>query len=621
MKTSSNDEVFFLSCNMKKLITLILVFFCINSFAFAQELKMYPPNWYKGLSDTTLQLIINYKNIRDSKINMQTDIVKIIKRYPSNHVDYLMIDLSIPKDYLANIIPIEFIIGKKQKLQIDYPLISRNDKKKSILKNTDLMYLIMPDRFANANTSNDKFNTLEEKSVDRNAEFGRHGGDLLGIDNNINYFKSLGITTLWLTPFQENNEPKQSYHGYAITNHYKTDPRLGSNEDYKRLVEKLHQQNMKMCIDLVFNHIGDKHWMYTDKPFPNFIHQFDSFTRTNYRANVLMDPYASAQEKDVFSRGWFDHHMPDLNLKDPTLAKYMIQNTIWWLLYADVDAIRIDTYAYPDLSFMHHWHQSIRKDFPEMSIFGEIWEHAVPLQSFFSAKDTEDKMLRNILDFQFAFAMDEFVNQDFGWTEGVSKMYYNLSQDYLYQDPYHHVTFLDNHDLDRFMSQINGDVKKLKIALGMLLTMRGIPCIFYGTELLMKGKGSHGIIREDFPGGWSNDQVNKFERSNRSLEENEVIDYISKIQSWKKTHAGFSENAKMMQFIPFDGIYAFARYSKDDVAIILYNSSNKKLKISQKKFAELLKEKLEGKNILNDKLVDFKSLEIESKEFMIIDVN
>lgn len=605
---------------MIKKTALLILFSIIVLKSFSQEIISYPPHWYKGLNDTTLQLIINHKDIRDAKINLLSDYIRITKRYKSENVNYLMIDLTIPKSYQANFIPFEFVI-KKKKINLNYPLFNKPNNSKSILQANDLMYLIMPDRFANADEKNDVVKNFEEKTTDRNEPFARHGGDLKGITKNINYLKNLGVSTLWLTPFQENNEPKQSYHGYAITNHYKTDPRLGTNEDYLALSNDLHSNNMKLVIDLVFNHIGDQHWMFKDKPFPSFIHQFDTFTRTNYRANTLIDPYASESDKSQFTKGWFDHHMPDLNLKDQALAKYMTQQTIWWLLYANVDAIRIDTYTYPDLEFMQNWYKAIRKEFPEMSIFGEIWEHAVPLQSFFTPKSKNyQEEMQNVLDFQFAFSMDEFVNQDFGWTEGVSKLYYNLSQDYLYNDPYHHVTFLDNHDLDRFLSQVNGDKEKLKIALGVLLTMRGIPCIFYGTEILMKGKGSHGIIREDFPGGWPTDPINKFESKNRSADENDVYNFIQKIQKWKSSNKAF-ENGKLMQFIPIDGIYVYFRYSDNDVAMIVYNSNKSSQKINISRFKEIIKNKTKGKEIISDKSIDLNSLEIKSKELMIIDLD
>ncbi len=586
----------------------------------AQQIETFPPHWYKGMEDTVLQLIIHHKNIRDAKLNMVSDVVKITKRYPSNHVDYMMLDISIPRDFLGNVIPFEFII-KKKKVLLAYELKNKPALKKPILNQSDLIYLIMPDRFANADESNDEIPSMEEKKVHRNEPFGRHGGDLKGIENNLTYIQSLGANTLWLTPFQENNEPEASYHGYAITNHYKTDPRFGTNNDYVNLSNEAHKRNMKMVIDLVFNHIGDQHWMVKDMPFPTFIHRFDTFTRTNYRANTLLDPYAAPYDKKIFNEGWFDKRMPDLNMKDPALARYMIQQTLWWLYVAEIDAIRIDTYTYPDQEFMKLWYQSIRKEFPEMSIFGEIWEHAVPMQSYFTPKNKAySEEMQHVLDFQFCFAMDEFVNQEFGWTEGVSKLYYSISQDYLYKDPFHHVIFIDNHDLDRFLSQVNGDVSKLKVALGMLLTMRGIPCIFYGTEVLMKGKGSHGIIREDFSGGWKNDAINKFDTKYRSKEENEVISYIHKIQTWKSQHPAFKENS-MMQFIPQDGIYAFARYSKEGkAALIMYNSNATKKSIDTKRFQDIISGRLSGKNIIDDRTINLVDIEIGAKELLIIEM-
>lgn len=606
---------------MKKsfLSFLVLLIVCIDNIN-AQDLIAYPPNWFKGMKDSTLQIIIHRKEIRDAKINMLSDAIKITKRYPSKSVDYMMIDVSIPSAYLGNTIPFEFII-KKKKIRFDYPLLDKPALNKTILSGNDLLYLIMPDRFANADTKNDSYDYLAEKSVNRKEPFGRHGGDLKGIQNNLDYIQNLGVTTLWLTPFQENNEPEASYHGYAITDHYKTDPRFGTNDDYKSLAKAAHAKGMKMCIDLVFNHIGDAHWMIKDMPFPNFIHQFDTFTKTNYRANTLVDPYAAPSDKKMFNEGWFDKRMPDLNMKDPALAKYMIQQTLWWLYYAELDAIRIDTYTYPDHEFMVEWYKKVREEFPQLSIFGEIWEHAVPMQSYFAPKDKKyNEEMQNVLDFQFCFAMDEFVDQDFGWTEGVSKLYYNLSQDYLYNDPYHHVIFIDNHDLDRFLATVKGDVSKLKTALGVLLTMRGVPCIFYGTEVLMKGKGSHGIIREDFSGGWKEDAINKFDEKKRSTEENDVINYIKKIQTWK-TSSPALKDGKMMQFIPQDGIYAYARYTGENVAFIIYNSTANKKSIDTKRFQDILKGKLSGTNIIDNRKVNLQNLEIGSKELLIIEVS
>lgn len=550
---------------------------------------------------------------------MVSDAVKIIKRYPSNHIDYMMLDLSIPSSYTANTIPIEFII-KKKKVVLNYPLLENPRLTKKILSGNDLVYLIMPDRFANGDPSNDEYSTMNEKKVNRKEPFARHGGDLKGIQDHLSYLQNLGVTTLWLTPFQENNEPEASYHGYAITDHYKTDPRFGTNADYKNLSQAAHSKGMKMCIDLVFNHIGDAHWIVKDNPFPSFIHHFDTFTHTNYRANTLLDPYASPSDKKLFNEGWFDKRMPDLNMKDPALARYMIQQTLWWLYFAEIDAIRIDTYTYPDHEFMVDWYQKIRKEFPEMSIFGEIWEHAVPMQSYFAPKNKKyDEEMQNVLDFQFCFAMDEFVDQKFGWTEGVSKLYYSISQDYLYNDPYHHVTFIDNHDMDRFLAQMKGDIPKLKNALGILLTMRGIPSIFYGTEVLMQGKGPHGVIREDFSGGWKEDAINKFDETKRSKAENDLINYIKTIQTWKASSPAFKEG-KLMQFIPQDGIYAFARYTGNDVAFIIFNSNENKQSINSKRFQDILKGKSSGRNIIDNRKIDLNTIEIGANELLIIEL-
>jgi neopullulanase len=615
---------FFLSLFMRKLLLILCISICNIAIAKEKESTppiVYPTNWYKNMKDSVLQLIVNYDNVRDAKLNLKTDIVKVIKRYPCANPNYMMIDLLIPKDFVANYIPIEFEWSKKKKLLLNYPMLDRPKSQKKILQRNDLMYLIMPDRFANGDTRNDVNPSFNEKSLDKKEPFARHGGDLKGIENNINYFKELGVTTLWLTPFQENNEPSQSYHGYAITNHYLTDPRIGSNEQYKFLVNTLHVNQMKMVMDFVFNHIGDQHWMYKDMPFPNFIHRFDTFTRTNYRANTLMDPYASERDRKAFTNGWFDHHMPDLNLDDPALARYMIQNTLWWLMYADVDGIRIDTYSYPEYSFMQQWYKALRAEFPEMSVFGEIWEHAVPIQSYFTPKDKlYTEAMQNVLDFQFCFAMDEFVKQDYAWTEGIEKLYYVISQDYLYQDPWHHITFLDNHDLDRFLATVNGDQQKMKAALGILMTMRGIPCIFYGTELLMKGKGSHGIIREDMSGGWNGDAVNKFDSKNRSKEEQDMFNYIATIQAWRHSSDAFSEQAKMMQFIPVDGVYMFSRYSDKSSALIIYNSSKTNKKIAFERFEEIANQFKLGQDVITKKKYDLKNLELEPGSLLILDL-
>ncbi len=604
---------------MKK--TILFLYLILLSISLkAQIIDVYPPNWYNNMVDSNLQIIIHAKNINQFKASINSNELTLINSIPGKHPDYLLINLKIGKNAKAGNKTILFK-NKQKEIKLNYSLLEKPTRKVPSLEQNDLMYLLMPDRFANANTSNDVINGMNEISSNRKEPFDRHGGDLKGIQEHIPYLKELGATTLWLTPFQENNELSQSYHGYAITNHYKTDPRYGNNEDYKNLVNACHENGMKVLIDLVYNHIGDKNWMYEDLPFPSFIHLFDSLTKTNYRANTLMDPYGSVKDKQIFNEGWFDRHMPDLNMTDPLISKFMIQQTLWWLNEAKLDAIRIDTYSYPDESFMKHCYKEIRKEYPDISIFSEVWEHAVPVQSYFTPLH-ESKMnaLQNVLDFQFCFAMDEFVQQPFGWTEGVSKLYYSLSQDYLYNDPYHHAIFIDNHDLDRFLAQVNGDVNKLKVALSVLFTMRGIPCLFYGTETLMKGKGPHGVIREDFAGGWKTDSTNKFLATGRSTAENDLWNYIQNLAQWRKTNDAIA-NGKLMQFVPNDGIYVYFRYTDLKSVMVIYNSNAKSKKIKLDRFSERINSKLNAKDIINKKDIKLdKELEMNANQLLILDL-
>lgn len=568
---------------MNKLILL----FCFISFRSFAQTEVYPPNWFVGLQDTSLQLVIKQKDIgiNIQQITADNPNISITQVSPTKHKDYLLVDLLLKKNMPAANVTFNLKGKKTQKLTYSF---AQKQAQPLTLKGTDLIYLLMPDRFANGNPQNDIDQTKREKTMNRDSMYARHGGDLQGITQHLDYIQNLGATTLWLTPFQENDEPSQSYHGYAITDHYKADSRYGTLNDYKQLCAEAKKRNMKWVLDLVFNHIGDGHWLYTDKPFDTAVHTFEKFTRTNYRANTLMDPYASKQDQKIFTEGWFDHQMPDINNDNPIVARYMIQNTIWWIETSKADGIRIDTYSYPEQVFMQNWYQTIITEYPTLSVFGEIWEHAVPLQSYFVPKDKNAKQnMQNVLDFQFCFTIDDAVSQPDGWTEGISKLYYNLSQDYVYADPYHHIIFSDNHDLDRFYSIINYDLKKWKAAMNMMMTMRGIPSIFYGTEILMRNKGAHGVIREDFKGGWKTDTVNKFTAEGRTAEENEAWNHLHTLATWRKNNTALE--GKMMQFIPQNGVYVYFRYSDSQKVMVVYNSANESKTIRPDRFAEMLR--------------------------------
>ena len=601
---------------MNKFFILFLV---LGLQSFAQQTEIFPPNWFVGLQDTTLQLIIKQKDIALNFDVAQTNSkgVTVQSFKQTAHKDYVLLDISINKQTEAKVITLQ-LSGKKKQL-LSYELKSKQTKPQA-LQGNDLVYLVMPDRFANVKPNNDVQKGMKETSHNRDSAFDRHGGDLQGIIERLDYIKNLGATALWLTPFQENDEPSQSYHGYAITDHYKVDPRFGTLDEYLKLRNETQKRNMKWVLDLVFNHIGDGHWLYTDKPFLNTIHAFDKYTQTNYRANTLMDPYASKLDQKIFTEGWFDYHMPDLNNDEPVLAKYMIQNTIWWVETSQADGIRIDTYSYPEQQFMQQLYRTISKEYPNLSVFGEIWEHAVPLQSYFVPKEkSRTENMQNVLDFQFCFAIDDAVKEPDGWTEGVSKLYYTLSQDYVYNDPYHHVIFLDNHDLDRFYSTINYDLKKMKVAVGIMFTMRGIPSLLYGTEVLMRKKGKHGLIREDMKGGWKRDSVNKFTAQGRTDEENELWNYISKLAQWRQHNSAL--NGKMMQFIPENGVYVYFRYSDTEKVMVIFNSTKTTKDIQLNRFDEMLSEHTIYTNVMtgiSEKLPQ--NLNIPASDLFILEI-
>lgn len=597
----------------------IFVLLCLlNLNAFAQT-ELYPPNWFVGLKDTSLQLIIKQKNIGNTvqQVTADNPDITIVKVLPTKHKDYLLVEMRLSKSMQAGEVAFNLKGKKNQKLSYSF---KQKRTQPQTLNGNDLIYLLMPDRFANGNTKNDVDVTKREKSMNRDSLFARHGGDLQGITQHLDYIQNLGVTAMWLTPFQENDEPSQSYHGYAITNHYKVDSRYGTLNDYTQLCAEAKKKNMKWVLDLVFNHIGDGHWLYADKPFDTAVHTFEKFTRTNYRANTLMDPYASQLDQKIFTEGWFDHQMPDVNNDNPIVAKYMTQNTVWWIETSMADGIRIDTYSYPEQKFMQAWYQSIIAEYPTLSVFGEIWEHAVPLQSYFVPKDKPvTEHMQNVLDFQFCFSIDDAVSQPNGWTEGVSKLYYSLSQDYVYKDPYHHVIFSDNHDLDRFYATINYDFKKWKAAMNIMMTMRGIPSLFYGTEILMRNKGAHGAIREDFKGGWKEDSTDKFTSDGRTPEENEAWNHINMLAQWRKNNAAL--DGKMMQFIPEQGVYVYFRYSASQKVMVVFNSNKESQTIMLNRFSEMLNGHRSLFNIFNKQTIAIEQkLSVEAGEALVFEV-
>ncbi|MEO1627421.1 MAG: glycoside hydrolase family 13 protein [Bacteroidota bacterium] len=571
------------------------------------ERKMVPPFWWVGMKNPSFELIIYDRLIKGYRVSIKHKGVTIKQVESLENPNYLFVKIEVGPEAIAG--PFKIVLTRGDDVRVyDYELRERRSTAKAQgLTNADCIYLIMPDRFANGDATNDEVSGMQQMGIDRGKFAFRHGGDLKGIIQKLDYLQDLGVTALWLNPVLENNQPYESYHGYAISNHYQIDARMGTNEDYVELVEQCHKRGMKVVMDIVHNHVGDQHWMIRDLPSEDWIHQFDEFRKTSYRATTIMDPYAAPSDRDQMVNAWFDTHMPDLNQENPHVANYLLQNNIWWTEYAGHDAYRIDTYAYPDAKFSSEWAQSIQSEYPKLGLFGETWVHGVMVQSYFTGnnrltKGIFDSHLPAVTDFQLHYAILESLQRKQGWTEGLSRIYYTLAKDFVYDDPYRNVLFLDNHDLQRVYTAIGEDYNKFKSGMALLLSIRGIPCMYYGTEILMTGAG--GAFgeggRRDFPGGWAQDPTNKFTKAGRTPAEQEAFEYVQRLLTYRRTCTAL-QDGKLMQYVPQNDIYAFFRYDDKRTILVLTNSSDQPQSVDTKRYVEMMKDFRQAYDITSDR--------------------
>jgi neopullulanase len=486
----------------------------------------------------------------------------------------------------------------------------------------------MPDRFANGNSNNDSHPSVFEK-VNRNLPGGRHGGDIEGIIKHLDYIKDLGATTIWTTPLLEDNDSTYSYHTYGQSDLYKIDPRYGTNEDFKRLVQEAHQRGLKIVKDEVPNHWGYMHWMMFDLPTYDWIHQFPGYGQTNYRSSTQMDPNKSDYDLKLCEDGWFVKTMPDLNQRNSLVLNYLIQNTIWWIEYADLDGIRVDTYPYNDKFKIAEWTKAITDEYPYMNIIGEVWLHDQAQISYWQ-KDSPigrlqsyNSYLPSVMDFTFHDAVGQaFKQDDGGWSSGMFHFYENLVNDFLYANPHNLMIFLENHDTDRF-NELYPDIRDYKLAMILLATHRGIPQLYYGSEIGMAGNKSYGdaFIRLDFPGGWPGDEQNAFSKEGRTAMQNEYHAITRKLLNWRKTQKAI-HYGKTVQFIPDNNIYVYFRILEDSCVMVVINNSNKNQSLDAMRYKEILSKFTEGFEVLsgeNIMLTNFK-WEIPAKTGKIIEL-
>ena len=555
-----------------------------------------PAFWWTGMKDKTVQVMINGDGVRDALPEINREGVRLDSVVRLDSPNYLLLYLNIGSDAVPGKFPITLVNGKK-KTRIEYELRARGAKQYTPFSSADLLYLLMPDRFANGNTANDDDATLNHPvKSDRENPNGRHGGDIEGITKHLGYIDSLGVTAIWLTPVLENDMPGGSYHGYATTNYYKIDPRFGTNDDYCNMIAEAHKRGLKVVMDMIFNHSGVCHKWMTDMPSKDWYNHTDGSVLTNFRLSTANDPYRSDYDYDRTTNGWFVPAMPDLNQRNPHVLRYLTQSSIWWIEYAGIDGIRMDTHPYADPEGMSKWLAAVLNEYPDYNIVGECWYGEAAGTAFWqkgSRLNTTgiDSNLPTVMDFPtMMLARDAFKTQSTRLT-GLNAIYDRLALDYLYEDPQHVLTMLDNHDSDRFLLEMPENLGWWKQAFAFMLTTRGIPQMYYGDELLMHGskEGSDGFVRRDMPGGFPGDKVNAFVDAGRTDMQREAWNFISRLANWRRGNEVISKGS-LKHFMPENGVYVYQRSYKGKRVVVMMNGTDSENVIDGTIYREIMPE-------------------------------
>lgn len=572
--------------------------------------KVAPSFWWAGMKNPELQILLYGEGLALSDVSVSGEGIYLKETVRQDNPNYLLLylDLSEAKAQTFQIL----LKNGKKKLQIPYELKSRVRRGEDVkgFTSEDVLYLIMPDRFANGNPENDVVNEMREKKVDRTDSFARHGGDIQGISNHLDYIADLGVTAIWLNPTQENDMESGSYHGYAITDYYQIDRRFGSNEDFCALVEKAHKKNLKVVMDMIFNHCGSENYLFRDKPSEDWFNYRSSYVQTSFKTASVMDIHASAYEKKIATDGWFTSVMPDFNQRNRHVARYLIQSSIWWIEYAGINGIRQDTHPYADFDFMSQWCNEVLDEYPYFNIVGETWLNSNVLVSYWQ-KDSKlaaplNSNLPTVMDFPLQALMNQAFDEETGeWGGGLYKLYDYQTQDLVYANPMNLLTFLDNHDTSRFAQtdEMAKNLKRYKQAMVFLLTTRGIPQIYYGTEILMtgdKGKGD-GDLRKDFPGGWQGDVRNCFVENGRTALENEAFEFTRQLLNWRKGNQVIGKGS-LKHYSIQNGVYVYQREFNGKSVVVIMNGTDDSKELDLTPYQEILLREnaldlLTGKNV------------------------
>lgn len=624
---------------MKHILLLVLAFYTMMINAAVKVDRIDPTFWYAGMKNPTVQLMLYGKNVRDAEVTTDYPGAAIESIVRLESPNYLLVYLN-----LSGAQPGEMILkvdGKKVKYQLRQR--EKKGEERFGFTNEDVLYMLMPDRFASGSSDNDQIKGMNAYKNDRTQPSLRHGGDLEGIRQHLDYFNQLGVTALWFTPVLENNSPDNNgfstYHGYATTDYYRVDPRFGSNDEYRRLTDEAHAKGIKIVMDMIFNHCGLEHPWLSDMPSKDWLNKpewlekakaegtmstNELYLQTTYKLTPVLDPYASKVDMSETVDGWFVPSMPDLNQKNPHVMTYLIQNSFWWIETIGIDGIRMDTYPYADAAAMAEWMRQLNEEYPNFNVVGETWVTEPAYTAAWQGGSKVAKInsnLKTVMDFSFFDKLNMAKNEDTDdWWKGFNRIYNSFVYDYLYPNPSSVMAFIENHDTDRFLG--NGrDTLALKQALALLLTVNRIPQLYYGTEVLMNGtkEVTDGNVRKDFPGGFPGDTHNAFTKEGRTKAENAMFNWLSRLLHWRKGNDVITKGSQT-QFIPYQGVYVIARQYNGKTVLTILNGKSTDATMPVKRYAEVIGSKTKVKDVLTNRYYDLSNdLQLRPRQVLVLE--
>lgn len=586
-----------------------------------------PANWWVGMKYHQVELMVHGDKIGSAQVAVDYPGVRILGTEPADSPNYLFVAMDIGSDAKPGKFPLRFLVDGVEQSRFVYELRARekNSATREGFSAKDAIYLITPDRFANGNPANDAMPGLIEQP-NRKINGGRHGGDLAGMIQHLDYIENMGFTQIWPNPLTENNQPEYSYHGYAATDLYLIDARYGTNEEFRQFVQKARKKGIGVIQDIVLNHIGSKHWWMSDLPERDWLNFPDNYTQTSHRRTVVQDPYAVNADKELFVQGWFVPTMPDLNQRNPHMANYLIQNTIWWIEYAGLSGVREDTYGYADEKFLSRWARQVMEEYPNFNMVGEEWSGNPAIVAHWQKGKQNPSghvpYMPSMMDFPIHDALRAALSEEESWDKGIIRLYETLANDYIYPDPFNLVIFPENHDTSRIYSVLNEDLDLFKMAMVYMATMRGIPQFFYGSEVLLTSpkERDDGAVRADMPGGWSGDTKNAFTGKGLSAAQKEAQAFIKKLLNWRKG-SEVIHRGKLMHFAPEAGVYVYARYLDGKKVVVILNKNKQEKTLALGRFASLLQGAPSARDVLtNRKLALGESLSLPAKSSLILEV-